>query len=91
MAVFIPRARTLGVRLSEEEFSSLEKFCLKCGARSMSDLARTAICSFVLSANQEGAIASTLSQNVAQVRDLQQRIEILAVELALLKANASGR
>lgn len=91
MAVLIQRIRTLGVRLSEEEYSSLEKFCVESGARSISDLARSAICNFIGRGNQENALAATLNQNVEQVKELQRRIEILTSEIALFKANSAGR
>jgi uncharacterized small protein (DUF1192 family) len=41
--------------------------------------------------NQENALAVTVNQNVAQVKELQQRIEILTAEIALFKANSTGR
>lgn len=86
MAVLIPRIRTIGVRLSEDEYSSLEKFCIESGARSISDLARNAIWSFVNRANQDTALASTVNQNAAQVKDLEEKIAKLSDEIALLKA-----
>lgn len=94
MAVLVPRIRTIGIRLSEEEYSALEKFCVESGARSLSDLARNAICSFVNHANQESALASAVSAHSAQVKRLEQRMEQLTSEIALLKAgnkpNAMG-
>ncbi len=91
MAVLIQRIRTLGVRLSEDEYSSLERFCVESGARSISDLARSAICSFMSHRNQESALAATVNQNVAQVKELQQRIETLTAEIALFKATLTER
>lgn len=91
MAVLIPRIRTIGVRLSEDEYCSLERFCVESGARSISDLARTAICSFMSRANQDNALTSTVNQNVAQVKELQQKIEMLTAEIALFKAGSAVR
>jgi uncharacterized small protein (DUF1192 family) len=91
MAVLVQRIRTLGVRLSEDEYSSLERFCVESGARSISDLARSAICSFMSHGNQQNALAATVNQNVAQVMELQQKIEILAAEIALFKANSTEK
>lgn len=91
MAVLIPRLRTLGVRLSEDEYLSLEKFCVESGARSISDLARTAIAAFLMHAHQEHGLASIVNQHAVQVKDLEQRIERLTSEIALLKANAGER
>lgn len=86
MAVLIPRIRTIGVRLSEDEYSSLEKFCAENGARSISDLARNAIWSFVNRVSQENSLTSAVSQNVAQVKDIEEKIAKLSAEIALLKA-----
>jgi uncharacterized small protein (DUF1192 family) len=41
--------------------------------------------------NQENALAATVNQNVAQVMELQQKIEILASEIALFKANSTEK
>ena len=90
MSVLIPRARTIGVRLSEEEYSALERFCVANGARSISDLARTAISSFVNGATRENALAAAVSAHSAQVNDLEQRLEMLIEEIALLKAGRSS-
>ena len=84
MGVLIPRIRTIGVRLSDDEYLSLEKFCAESGARSISDLARRAIWSFVN--RQESALASAVRQNAVQVNDLAEKIAKLSAEIALLKA-----
>lgn len=89
MAVLIPRIRTIGVRLSEEEYATLEKFCVESGARSISDLARNAIWSFVNRANQESTLTSTVNQNVAHVKDLEERIARLSAEIALLRTGST--
>lgn len=84
--VLIPRTRTISVRLSEEEHAALEKFCLDGGARCISDLARNAIRSFVSQAGEESTLLASLLQNSTQVKELEQRLELLAVEFATLKA-----
>lgn len=84
--VLIPRTRTISVRLSEEEHAALEKFCLDGGARCISDLARNAIRSFVSQASEESTVLANLIQNSAQVKELEQRLEVLALEFATLKA-----
>lgn len=86
MPVLVPRIRTIGVRLSEEEYSALEKFCVESGSRSISDVARTAICNFVTRVNQESSLASAVSAHSAQVTELKQKLEQLTAEIALLKA-----
>lgn len=86
MSVLIPRTRTLGVRLSAEEYAALERFCVESGARSISDLARNAICTFVNRTDQASMLLSSLNQHSSQVKELEQRLEMLAEELATLKA-----
>jgi uncharacterized small protein (DUF1192 family) len=89
VSILVPRTRTLGVRLSADEYAALEKFCVDSGARSISDLARAAICSFIQGADRESVLASTLDQNVAQVKNLEQRIVALTAEIQLLKPPAN--
>ena len=90
VTVLIPRVRTLGVRLSEEEYAALEKFSIQSGARSMSDVARTAICDFIRHAIHESALSSAVSEHGTQVKSLEQRVEQLTTEIALLKASKAG-
>lgn len=87
MPVLTPRIRTIGVRLSEDEYSSLEKFCAESGARSISDLARAAIYSFVNRANQESLLASTVSKHAMQVKKLQKKIDRLSTEVASIRTS----
>lgn len=85
MAILVPRVRSINVRLSEAEYLELERLCVVAGARSMSDLVRSAMRSLVMGANQEGMLAMTINQHAAQVQDLKQKVESLAAELALLR------
>ena len=57
MAVLIPRVRTIGVRLSKEEYAALERFAVESGARSISDVARTAICTFLRKSTRKRSFA----------------------------------
>lgn len=84
--VLIPRTRTISVRLSEEEHAALEKFCLDGGARCISDLACNAIRTFVSQASEESTLLASLIQNSTQVKELEQKMELLEVEFATLKA-----
>ncbi|HWE86982.1 MAG TPA: hypothetical protein VG267_18705 [Terracidiphilus sp.] len=95
MSVLIPRIRTINVRLSEEEYLALERFCVASGARSISDLVRSAMHSLVTGANQESALASSVNQYSTHVRSLEHKVEDLAAQLASFKAgmqpgNVSG-
>lgn len=84
MAILDPRTRTIGVRLSEDEFASLERFCVTSGARSISDLARTAIWEFVNHAGRQRS-RSSRSEYSVQMKLLELKIEQLSAEIASLK------
>jgi hypothetical protein len=95
MAVLIPRIRTINVRLSEEEYLELERLCVAVGARSISDFVRNAMHSVVTSGNPTSLLASSVNEYSAHVRDLEQRMELIAAELASFRAgmqpqNAAG-
>jgi hypothetical protein len=85
MAVLMPRERSISVRLSREEFSALERYCVASGARSISDLARNAICGLLNHAHEESALTVTVHEHSALVKTLQGRIEQLTAEIGLLK------
>ena len=70
MGVLLPCVRTIGVRLSADEYMALEKSCAEKGARSISDLARTAILNHMAASSQEDILASAVNQNSVQVREL---------------------
>lgn len=86
MAVLMPRARSISIRLSLEEFSALEKYCVASGARSISDLARSAICGLLNRAHEESALTVTVHEHSALVKGLEGKIEQLTTEIGLLKA-----
>jgi len=86
MAVLIPRIRTINVRLSEEEYLELERFCVASGARSISDLVRSTMHSVVTSGNRDSSLASSVNEYSAHVRDLELRVKELAAELASFRA-----
>ena len=78
----------INVRLSEEEYLELERFCVASGARSISDLVRSTMHSLVASGNQDNSLASSFNEYSAQVKDLETRIKELAAELASFRAGA---
>ncbi|MFZ0339759.1 MAG: hypothetical protein WAL45_17140 [Terracidiphilus sp.] len=88
MAVLIPRIRMINVRLSEEEYLELERFCIASGARSISDLVRSAMHSMVAGGNQDHSLASSFNEYSAQVKDLEMRIKELAAQLASFRVGA---
>jgi hypothetical protein len=79
----------INVRLSEEEYLELERFCVARGARSISDLVRSTMHSVVTSGNQDSTLASSVGAYHAHVRELELRVEKLAAELELFRADVS--
>jgi len=88
MAVLIPRIRTINVRLSEEEYLELERFCAASGARSISDLVRSTMHNVVRGGDRESVLASSINEQSAHMKYLQQRVEELAAELVAFRAGA---
>jgi hypothetical protein len=88
VTVLIPRERTIGIRLSADEYSALERFSLETGARSMSDVARAAICKFIRKPVRE-SLASA-AEHARQVRDLEQSVSQLNAEIALLNTRENA-
>jgi hypothetical protein len=81
MSVLIPRIRTINVRLSEEEYLELERFCVASGARSISDLVRNTMNSLITSTSQDSSLASSVIEYSGHVRDLEKKVKELASEL----------
>ena len=70
----------------------MERHCVASGARSISDLARNAICSLLNRAHEESALTVTVHEHSALVKSLQGKIEQLTAEIGLMKARKqSGR
>ncbi len=91
LAVLIPRIRTINVRLSQAEYLELERLCVARGARSLSDLVRDSMRNLAAARNADNVLASTVNQQAAQVKDLEQRIERLSVEIASLRDDSPPR
>jgi len=87
MRVLRPRSRIVSIRMSEEEFTTLRRICVATGARSLSDLAREAMRGLMNGAKQESAGESSRIEYSAQMRDLEQKVEKLSAEIALVKAD----
>lgn len=64
----------------------METYCIASGARSISDLARSAICGLLNRAHEESALVVTVHEHSALVKNLQGKIEQLTAEIGLLKA-----
>lgn len=91
MAVLITRKRTLGVRMSSEEYSALESFCVETRARSMSDFARNAILSTMNSAREGSDPPVGVSQDTTLTQELGQELTRITEELTRLKARIQSQ
>ena len=87
MRVLRPRSRIVSIRMSEEEFSTLRRVCVATGARSLSDLAREAMRGLLSGANSGSESETSRIEYSAQMRDLEQKVEKLSAEIALVKAD----
>lgn len=63
----------------------MERFCIASGARSISDLVRSAMHSLVTGGNQERALASSVNQYSTLVRYLELKVDELAAQVASFK------
>jgi hypothetical protein len=86
MPIFKPRSRSISVRLSEEEFATLQRLCVSTGARSVSDLARKAMQEILERTRPDGAPIEGTGEYYTQIRNLELKVAELAAELALFKA-----
>jgi hypothetical protein len=73
--------------MSEEEFTTLRRICVATGARSLSDLAREAMRGLLSGTNQGSPGDASKVEYSAQMRDLEQKVEKLSAEIALVKAD----
>ncbi len=77
----------ISVRLSEEEYLALRRLYLVSGARSVSDLTRSAMRVLLNSAGQPDVMGNPLDEFSAQMRALNKKIEQLAAEVTSFKAS----
>jgi hypothetical protein len=73
--------------MSEEEFTTLRRICVATGARSLSDLAREAMRGLLNGADSGSGSEASRIEYSAQMRDLEQKVEKLSAEIALVKAD----
>ena len=76
----------ISFRLSGEEYRLLQRACEKSGARSVSDLARSAMQRIIL---DSGSLDRGSTE--AQLRELQMRFNVLAAEVERLTRLAKDR
>jgi hypothetical protein len=87
MTVLNPRSRKISVRLSEEEYSSLQRLCFVTAERNVSDLTRRAVHELLSGTSRETVLRSDLNEFRDQMRRLDQRVEQLAAEFSTLRTD----
>lgn len=86
MTVLRPRTRAITVRLSEDEFATLRQMCVATGARSVSDLARSAMHDILEGMSREKVPGTFNNEQNDQIIELARKVDELAAELASFKA-----
>ena len=85
MSVLKPRNRLVYFRVSEDEFQQFNQICASVGARSISDLARSAIQRMIHERNQEAStsdpVAAKLTVLETIVCDLDRKVQHLTTLL----------
>jgi len=89
MTVLNPRSRTISVRLSEEEYTALRRFCSVSGARSVSDLTRDAMRVLVNGKNREEVFGIHVDEFRTQMKSLDSKIEQLSADIPSIKNNGN--
>jgi len=79
------------VRLREDEYSLLERFCVEAGAHSIADVARSAIRAYIQGAHRKNALAWNANRTSILVKDLETRVGQLTLEIAQLRASTELR
>jgi hypothetical protein len=92
MSVLRPRNRLVYFRVSEDEFQRFNNICEAIGARSISDLARSAMQNMIQGANDghPDPVAAKLTVLEAMVNDLSQKIQLLTTSLGTMNERPNG-
>jgi hypothetical protein len=77
----------LCVRLSDEEYLALRKFCKGAGARSVSDLTRDTMRELLNSSSRNEALHARMDKFLAQINGIDHKIEVLTAEISRLRAS----
>ena len=92
MSVLKPRTRVIYFRISEEEFGKLSELCETQGARSLSDLARTAMRGMLGQATEQAgtdAVATKLETLERMLAELNQALRSMG--LTSLPSHSAGK
>jgi Arc/MetJ-type ribon-helix-helix transcriptional regulator len=82
MTVLETRSRMVSVRLSENEYQAIRELCTSSGARSVSDLTRSAMLALLNGTTREELLHIRLNEFCDQMNRLGRRIEELAEKFA---------
>ncbi len=86
MPVLKRRNRVVNFRMSEEEYKNLEQFCISRGARSISEIARSAVFELIDGEEESANFGSAAER----MRALQQRVKQLDGEVKRLARLVEG-
>jgi len=91
MSVLRPRNRLVYFRVSEDEFERFNHICEAMGARSISDLARSAVQSMIQDSNNGHAdrVTEKLTALEAMVNDLNDKVHQLSLSLGKAVSHAT--
>jgi hypothetical protein len=82
MGVLKPRKKMVSLRLADDEYDRLIQLCSVEGAHSASDLARTAVCDYLLSrdihSGYDGSTGAGLRQKVEKLEEEVRRLSRMA-------------
>jgi Arc/MetJ-type ribon-helix-helix transcriptional regulator len=82
MTVLKTRSRMVSVRLSENEYQALVELCASSGARSISDLTRSAMRALLGGGTREEMLHLRMNEFCDQMNNLGRRIEELVERFA---------
>jgi hypothetical protein len=82
MTVLKTRSRMVSVRLSENEYQALIELCASSGARSISDLTRSAMQALLCGTNREEMLNVRINEFCDQMNTLGRRIDELVAKFA---------
>ncbi len=81
MAILRQRTRRVAFRISEDEYQRLRNACVSRGARSISDLARTAVDRLIAHENGGDTVTEDIAMLAQTVRHLKRKVELLSLRL----------
>ena len=84
VTVFKTRSRMISIRLSDDEYIGLKRLCVSTGARSVSDLARTAM-SDLLADGLEARIGTRVEEVRLQISALDKKLDEISARLSSLE------